>query len=101
MTNKDRITIGVCVGLGYIAGLSVYLGTRDRMTHQVPAHCRSQSWEDIQRDSPEHRRLCAAHYYARACSGRSREGCAELHDLAERDPQPEITELARRYPMIP
>lgn len=101
MTNKDRISVVVCVGLGYIAGLSVYLGTRDRMTHQVPASCRSQSWDDIQRDFPARRALCSAHYWARACSGGHRLACQDLHNLSLRDPQPEIAELARCYPVIP
>ncbi len=101
MTTKEIAAVGVCVGLGYLLGLGLYLGTRNRMTHQVPASCRGQSWDDIQRDFPAHRALCSAHYWARACSGGHREACQDLYNLSLRDPQPEIAELARRYPVIP
>lgn len=79
----------------------IYECTRDhREIHEVPAICSNRSG-DVQRDPTAHHFLCAAHYYARACSGGSSVGCSALADLADRDPQPEIRELAHRYKVIP
>lgn len=100
MTISTYEKIGLCLGLVYLLGAGGYfwrLKHKQDAAHKIPSDCRSQKL-----DAPEPVRLrCAAHYYARACSGGLPEGCRELANLAGQYPQPEILELARHYKVIP
>jgi len=94
------VSLFFCVAIGYAGGLGLYLATRDT-AHKIPAGCRNLSAQMMRDDFPAYRSVCVAHYYARACSGGLPVGCTALADLADRDPQPEIRELAHRYKVIP